>query len=80
MEKNILILGISNMKTKFVKKNLQMIHRYACYANNNIFDAPNAISGYFAIPSRIQPGWNFRRDNCASVPDFIRFSLSIYIL
>lgn len=50
-KKNILILEISNMRTKFVKKNLQMIHRYACYANNNIFNAPNAISEYSAIPS-----------------------------
>ena len=55
-----------------------MIHRYAYYANNNIFEAPNAISEYSY--RKRSAGWNFKRDNRASVPDFIRFSLSLYIL
>lgn len=69
------------MKEIHEKINLEMIHRYAYYVNNNIFDAPNAISQNTPWSCRKRSaGWNFRRDNRASVPDFIRFSLSLYIL
>lgn len=45
MEKDIVLTGILDMKELHgKKKTFWIIHRYAYYANNNIFDAPNAIS------------------------------------
>lgn len=39
-----------------------MTHRYAYYANNNIFDAPNAISEYSMIPSQTECGDEILRE------------------
>jgi len=56
MEKDIFIARIWDMKEIYEKKTFE---RYAYYANNNIFDVPNAISGYSMIPSQTERGIKF---------------------
>jgi len=55
MEKDIFIAGILDLKEIYEKKTFE----YAYYANNNIFDVPNAISGYSMIPSQTERGIKF---------------------